>query len=347
MARYALLVRPAANRVYAAAATPLVTAELVAFLDTDSTVDAARTTVAARVIAGTPYLTIDGPELGPASIARLSNLSAVYAFFELTDAELLRPVALTPLDRYDDDLLTILKYSGKTNEQFTKLLLNVTALASSHTRDGLDRPLRVIDPMCGRGTTLNQSLMYGWHATGVDLDRTDIDAYAAFLRTWLERKRLKHRLKVVQVRSNRKVVGRRLDAETAATRELWDAGLTQQVTALTADTTSVRDHFRQESFDLLVTDLPYGVQHGSRNADRGLARNPTDLLDAALPGWCAVLRPGGAMGLSWNTRVASRHDVVLRLRDHGLDVLDEAPYNGYAHRVDQAIVRDLVVARRT
>ena len=347
MARYALLLRPAANRVYAAAAAPLVAAELRAFLDADPAIEPAATTVASRTIAGTTYLTVEGCELGPASIARLSNLSAGYALFELTDDELMRPVLLAPLDRYDDDLLTILKYAGKTNEQFTKLLLNVTAVASSLTRDGLDRPLRVLDPMCGRGTTLNQALMYGWHAAGVDLDRTDVDAYAAFLRTWLERKRLKHRISVTQQRVNRKVVGRRLDAETAATRELWDAGSKQQVTVLTVDTTTVAEHFRRASFDLLVTDLPYGVQHGSRNADKGLARNPMELLDAALPGWCEVLRPGGAMGLAWNTKVASRHPVLARLRQHGLEVLDEPPYNGFAHRVDQAIVRDLVVARRT
>jgi SAM-dependent methyltransferase len=346
VARYALLLLPAANRVYAAAAAPLAAAELRAFIDTDPHADAAGTEVGTRAIAGTTDLTLTGPPLSTASVARLSNLSAAYALFELTDDDLLRPVPLTPLDRYDDDLLTILKYAGKTNEQFTKLLLNVTAVSGRSTGADLDRPLRVLDPMCGRGTTLNQALMYGWHATGVDLDRTDVDAYAVFLRTWLERKRLKHRLSVVQVRKDRKVVGRRLDAEPAPTRELWQAGTTQQVSVLTADTTTVAEHFRRESFDLVVTDLPYGVQHGSRSADRGLARRPTDLLDAALPGWCAVLRPGGAMGLSWNARITPRDDIVSRLREHDLDVLDDPPYDGFAHRVDQAIVRDLVVARR-
>jgi tRNA G10 N-methylase Trm11 len=143
------------------------------------------------------------------------------------------------------------------------------------------------------------------------------------------------------------VIGRRLDADTAASRELWDAGATQQLSVLTADTTTVAEQFRRESFDLLVVDLPYGVQHGSRSNERGLARNPLELLDAALPGWCEVLRPGGAMGMSWNTHVAKRADVVASLRRQGLDVMDAPPYEGFAHRVDQAILRDLVVARRT
>ena len=40
--------------------------------------------------------------------------------------------------------------------------------------------------MCGRGTTLNQVLMNGWHAAGLDVDARDFDAYAAFLRSWLK-----------------------------------------------------------------------------------------------------------------------------------------------------------------
>ena len=50
------------------------------------------------------------------------------------------------------------------------------------------------------GTTLNQALMYGYDAAGIDLDRKDFDAYAAFLGTWLKRKRLKHQLDIHPVR---------------------------------------------------------------------------------------------------------------------------------------------------
>ena len=85
------------------------------------------------MIGGVPYVTFEAGELSQRDAGLLANLSALYALFEVTGPagnELLRPVPLRRLDRYDDDLLTILKYPGKTNEQFTKLLLNVT-LASS------------------------------------------------------------------------------------------------------------------------------------------------------------------------------------------------------------------------
>src|SRR5690349_22192213 len=48
--------------------------------------------------------------------------------------------------------------------------------------------------LCGRGTTLNQVLMYGWHASGVERDAQDFDAYAAFLPRWLKEDRKSTRL---------------------------------------------------------------------------------------------------------------------------------------------------------
>src|SRR5688500_3250532 len=117
----------------------------------------------------------------------------------------LRPVELPRRDRFDADLLTILKYSGKTNEVFTKLLLNV-AVWSGAERAG---PLHVLDPMCGRGTTLNQVLMNGWHAAGLDVDDRDFEAYTAFLKQWLKAKRLKHTADVTPLRREGRKLGRR------------------------------------------------------------------------------------------------------------------------------------------
>ena len=67
--------------------------------------------------------------------------------------------------------------------------MNVTVLAAGRRLDG---PLTVLDPLCGRGTTINQALMYGYDGIGIELDGKDVDAYAAFLKTWLRRKRIKH-----------------------------------------------------------------------------------------------------------------------------------------------------------
>jgi SAM-dependent methyltransferase len=354
MPEYALLIHPSANRVYAESAVGLAVAELSVF--GDRALDGRLADIGISTIGGLPYVTFTGAGLTDRDLSVLANLSARYAFF-VREGELLRPVAVTGRDRFDSDLITIPKYAGKTNEQFTKLLMNVTALATGDpagaTAGGSAGPLapdapplRVLDPMCGRGTTLNQAMMYGWHAAGVEIDGKDFEVYANFIRTWLKHKRLKHSAEIAQVRRNRTQLGRRLAITLAASKEDHRAGRTLGLTMVHADTRRGRDFFRAGSFDAIVTDAPYGVAHGTRSQADRLTRDPLELLAEALPVWVALLRPGGAVGISWNTLVAARDDLAALLVKAGLEVVTGPGYAGFAHRVDQAIVRDLIVARR-
>lgn len=80
---------------------------------------------------------------------------------------------------------------------------------------------------------------------------------------------------------------------------------------------------------MIVTDAPYGVAHGSRT-DHGLSRSPLELLTAAVPVWRELLRPGGALGLSWNTHVAPRAQAEAVLADAGLRVLDGPGFGDFA-----------------
>src|SRR5580658_8324476 len=253
MSRYALLILPSANRVYADAASTLTVAELQAF--GGSVLGGRIAGAAAATIGGVPYVTFTADHIDTRDAALLANLSSVYALFRVEDGgsgggPLLRPVELRPLDRFDDDLMTIQKYQGKTNEQFTKLLLNVTLLASGFATDMLDRKFAVLDPLCGRGTTLNQALMYGFDAAGIDLDAKDFDAYAAFIQAWLKRKRVKHHAERGPVRRNRQVLGRRLQISLAAAKDDYRAGVTQHLDVVNADTTRAMDIFRPGAFDL-------------------------------------------------------------------------------------------------
>lgn len=331
-----MLVLPAANRVYTRASSQLTVGELEVF--NHSVLGGRLRDVAPATIAGVPYVAFSADRLGERDLALLANLSSLYALFEVEDGRL-RPLELRPLDRFDDDLLTIQRYQGKTNERFTRLLLNVTILASAFRDELLERRFSVLDPLCGRGTTCNQALMYGFDAAGVDVDAHDFDAYAQFIRTWLQQKRLKHRAEVATVRRDRRVVGRRLQVSVGTSDPL-------HLTVVNADTNRALEFFRPRSFDALVADLPYGVQHGSRTPAARLSRSPADLLAGALPVWAELLRPGGALGLAWNTHVAGRDELAGILAAGGLEVLDADPYLGFRHRVDQAIVRDVLVARR-
>jgi SAM-dependent methyltransferase len=340
---YALLVAPSANRVYADAANRLTRTELAAF--SQAVLETPVTGIAEAEFGGVGYVTFEvpaGERLTERDIAYLSNLSAAFALFEVTEGELLRPVRLDPLAHYDDDLITIPKYAGKTNEQFTRLLLNVTLLASEQAHAMLDGQLTVLDPLCGRGTTLNQALMYGYHAIGIELDGKDIDGYAGFLRTWLKRKRIKHSTDLHPVRRDRRLVARCFEATLGTAKDAAQ----QRVTVYHADTTQARDFLRARCADVIVADAPYGVSHGSRTAAQGLSRRPLDLLRAATPVWADLLRPGGAVGISWNTHVAGRPDMEKIFIDAGLTPVDTPAYREFGHWVDQAITRDILVARK-
>jgi hypothetical protein len=330
MSRYALLLAPSANRVYADQAARMSRAELAAFA---AVVSGGVADIGEAVLGGVPYLVFDA-DLGERDVAYLSNLSAAYALFERHD-DLLRPVTLTPLARFDSDLITIPKYAGKTNEQFTKLLLNLTLLASAAAPRMLDGPVTVGDPLAGRGTTLTQALMYGYDAIGVEIDGKDVDAAEAFLKTYLRRKRVKHTAEMVPVRRGGKRAARRLDVTI---------GGAQRLTLLQADSTRLDGLIRRDCADVLVADLPYGVQHGSHHEDLGLTRSPLDLLERAVPGWLSLLRTGGALGLSWNLKVAKRELAEDILLANGLELVPQADL---AHRVDQGIERDVLIARKT
>jgi hypothetical protein len=339
MPRYSLLLAQSANRVYADQAPRLAAAELAAFGPALST---GLAEIVPERIGGVDYLSFEA-DLTPRDVSYISNLSSAYALFERAATDLLRPLELTPLARYDSDLITIPKYAGKTNEQFTKLVLNLTVLASGSADRMLDGNLTVLDPLCGRGTTLNQALMYGYDAIGVEIDGKDVEAYKLFLQTWLKRKRLKHTADLVPVRRQGRRAARRLEVTMAASKDDHKAGAVQKITVIQGDTTQLEGLLRPRIADILVTDLPYGVAHGSYDDEGGLSRRPLDLLERAVPQWLPLLRPGAALGLSWNVKVARRELAEDILLANGLELVEHLPLE---HRVDQGIERDVLVARK-
>lgn len=340
MTEHLILLAPAANRVYAADAPRLSAAELRAMAAGFELPDAEVSTTG---VAGVDYLALrTSGTLTDAAVHVVSQLSAAHALFR-REGDLLAPVPLRTRAPYPGDLVTIQKYQGKTNEQWTRLLLNVTAAATRRPGKLLDGTLQVLDPMCGRGTTLNIALSLGLDATGVDLDAKDFHAYSAFLKTWMRQHRLKHSAGETSLRTSGRNRGRQLRVEVASSKEAHKAGDTQHLTYLSTDTTDLDGLIRPRSVDVIVTDTPYGVQHGS-HGDR-LARSPLDLLDRALPGWLRTLRAGGAVGLSYNRHVAPPEDLAALLDGHGLTTVDVAE-DAFRHRVDASIDRDLIVARK-
>ena len=120
----------------------------------------------------------------------------------------------------------------------------------------------------------------------------------------------------------------------------------RRVVVVHDDAARVRDHLPDRSVDLVVGDLPYGVQHGSRAGAGRLQRRPGEVLDAALPRWVAVLRPGAGVALAWNHRTLPRHEFGALLERAGLELVTPHDDRSFRHRVDRSITRDVVVARR-
>lgn len=336
MGDYALLVAPSANRMYRDDAPRLLAAELKIMC---SARGVELTEVHSQQIAGVDYVRMSAAdELALARLVAVS--SAPYALFA-RERDLLRPVVLPPWARYSDDLVTIPKYTGKTNEQFTSLLLNVTLAASGRPSLLTEGRGTVLDPVCGRGTTLSLALLRGLNAVGVDVDHKDVEAYSTFVKTWARTHRLPHQHSFAPVRRNKKTIAQRLDVELYADRAEQKAGRGQKLSVLVADTTASSQYVRPGSVDVIVGDLPYGVAHGSHRG-HDLSRRADDLLLSAMPTWASLLCPGGALGLSFNTRTLRRATVQEACESAGLTVADYGEV--FAHRVDSSIHRDLVVA---
>lgn len=226
---------------------------------------------------------------------------------------------------YGTELATTQRYRGKTNERLTRAMVNIAAAVAGDCH-------HVLDPMCGRGTTLNWALACGHNATGIEPDRKSLDHYETFLTTWAKRSRLPHK-----ATSHRKgnAEQRHLTMEIAANRAAQKAGDTRTVQTFAADGGDRSLAIKRGSVDAVVTDLPYGVQHHDPDT--------AEMLERLVPSWKRWLRPGGSLVVAWNAKRADRQRLTEILTSVGFDVIPE-PIS-MAHQVDATIHRDVLVGR--
>jgi len=338
MPRSLMLVSPGANRVYGASAPRLAAAELAL------TAPWARDVCPERV-AGVDYVAFGSDAaLAPDERWDVVRQSCAGGLFEVVEPGppgtadlLLRPQNLPEIYRLPDDLVTIPKYQGKTNERFTHLVVHLTLAAAGSagaTAAAARRP-SVLDPLAGRGTTLLTAWRFGCDACGVEADDATFDALGAYVTTYLRRTRTHHTAATTPVRREGHKLGRRFDA-TVAPDDL-------RLTVFTGDTRDSAALYGKRRFDAIVTDAPYGVVHGARSGT-ARDRSPALLLREALPVWAGQLRAGGALGLAWNTYGLRRDELLGLLTDCGLVPRTGGAWDELSHRVDSAIVRDVVVA---
>ncbi len=376
MNRYMLLLENDLNRVFSQSLAAVAAAELQwvtdGLLPDDKRITGLSSTSLGRATALTFATTADTQQL----TQTVAQLSCALALFEVssgnkrTDSaddgaadssdEQLTPIPLHDSLTYGTELVTTQRYRGKTNERLTRAMLNLAlATAGIPLHQPRSTTPTVLDPMCGRGTTLNWALAYGCHAVGIESDAASLKHYETFLTTWAKQQRLPHKRQSFRPNNAEQ---RAFTLDVAPTRADQKAGRGQTIQTFAADGGDTNLRIKKQSIDVIVGDLPYGVQHKSDPA----ALDPVDTVDLVArlaPAWHKWVRRGGAVCLAWNTKRASRLDMLVALADAGFELPTGWDFDGpviadpgqtsndqaepsMAHKVDSTIDRDVLVVVR-
>lgn len=340
MKQYAILANPGHNRIYFDTALTIAFSELKAIISSHGV-------EIQEIFEG--YLGLPAcicfkteKELQQEDFKRISTASIFYALFEVVEEGLLKPIPIEDFRSFPESMVQILKYTGKTNEQFTRLMVN---LALSACKTG-SKKIRLIDPMCGKGTTLYEGLIRGFDVTGIEINAQWAQEIQTYLIRYLKMGKYKHKSqKEKRSGANGKKIAECFIVDTASKKEEFMKNNTQNFNLFVSDTRNAKILIKKNSCDILVSDLPYGVQHGSKSAtEQSMDRSPLQLLKDCIPSWYHVLKIKGSLCISFNEFTLKYTDVKEVLENNGFKVLDEEPFNNYIHRVDQSINRNLIVA---
>ncbi|WP_372885048.1 TRM11 family methyltransferase [Shimia sp.] len=314
MPDFALLISPAAGAAYFADVREVALAEIAGLAGVEVGDIETR--------GGMEFLRLTCAETRITDLLRLSFAQGVFQIEEGKWA----PVEGGAGFLLHEDFVSGEKYRGKTNEMLTRMLIN---LALQEADTGAAKP-RLLDPMCGRGTSLFWAMRFGLSATGIEQDGAALNEIRRGLKKWTKLHRQKHKLVEGWVqKSNKKGVGKYLDFMAEG----------QVARVITGDTVNARDLVGRRPFDLLVTDIPYGVQHMG-GADG--ARSPLATIEAAAPGWAACLAPGGVMAIAFNSYIPKRARMEAAFEGLDLQVLKR----NVAHRMSESILRDVLLLRK-
>lgn len=337
MNQYAILANPGHNRIYFDTAISIACSELKAIA---LAYDIEFTEIGEGDL-GLPACICFRTEkpLTEEALKAIGASSIYYAIFEVVEGGLLRAIAPEDFKTFPESMTQILKYTGKTNEQFTRLMVN---LAISACKTKTPTP-KLLDPMCGKGTTLYEGLIRGFDVTGIEVDEKWVHEIETFIVRFMKTGKYKHRIQTAKIPGpNGKKMANSFTLTAAVKKEDFLAGDYQTMQLYGADTRKADLLLKKKSVDMIVSDLPYGVQHGTKNND-AKDRSPLWLLQVALPAWHNALKTKGSIVLSFNEFTMKREDLAALMEEKGFVVLDDEPYINYLHRVDQSINRNIIV----
>lgn len=331
--KLALKITPQRSTQYANMAEVLAPAELLA-----SPLGPLITGIVPMRLAGQAYVLVDlKDEVLPFELAailpRLGATSEGYEYFARLagiDGPLLRPIEPRFTPFVPLEMAEVRRYKGKTNELFSRVLLNMAIFAGAY-REQFNEHLRVLDPLSGGGTTLFLALAAGYDAFGIEQNRQDVETTEVFIRQYFHGERISYK----ELDEKGRKAGRRYQFAVGPKVEQ------RHLVLVHGETSQAPQHLQEvpggPRMHAIVGDLPYGIQHFGEIET---------LLEQALPAWERLLLPGGTLALAWNATRIERASLVQLVESYtGLQVRSDAPYTQLEHTVDRVIKRrDVLIA---
>ncbi len=307
MPRFALLISPRANAAFFTETLKVAQAELEGLPDTAF--------MGVRTFGEMVFLEAEAER--EQSLLRLSCAQGLFWI----DGDTFSPVDAKAGFDLHPDFVWGEKYRGKTNETLTQLLINL-CLQKIPDCDNL----RLLDPMCGRGTSLWWAARYGMDAVGIEQDPSVLNEARRGLKKWTKLHRQKHKLSDGWIqKANKRNEGKYLQFDTQVSSRI-----------VIGDTRRAHDLTLRKPFDLMVTDVPYGVQHMGEAS----LRSPLGTLRDAAPSWRQCLVSGGMLAISFNANIPKREALIEAFS--GFEVV----HTDVSHRMSESILRDVLLLRK-
>lgn len=269
-----------------------------------------------------------------ALLQSLGYMAMTDAYFRYYDqigevvGPLLKPIAVPQQTVLPANIVEIRRYRGKTNELFTQFMCNVARFSSDFRDTSWDK-LTLLDPLAGGGTTLFVGMMLGADVAGVETDKNVVDGTVTFLKRYMKEGRISAKFRVDKLKN----VGKRWFVTINTNNQ------TVRCVVGRGDARDVADFVHGlKRPQLVVTDLPYNIQHSA---------DWQALLVDALPTWAQAMSREGALVFSWNATRFGRDEMIALVEEvSDFRVLNAPPYNQLGHQVDRVIKqRDVIVAR--
>lgn len=207
--------------------------------------------VLSLTLGGAPFLCFDTDELETEKLSFLCRHSGLYMLCLLREDGLLQPLNLPFSTGFPSGMPDVLKYKGKTNSDFTRLLINLALSCSSNP---FEAHKCLLDPVCGHGTGLFCALESGMDAIGIDCDDTSLTEGVQFTKRFFQYNKLGY---------SEQRLSMTLPQGKSAAAECYTLKppFTQTIRFIRADTAMAALLTKKTRADLLIADLPYGVQH--------------------------------------------------------------------------------------